>query len=96
MRSERKRLLSSSPFSSFESDEEGILTVTTLPLPPPSLPQTRSRQPLQLLQPPQNHLLTRLLHLTRQEHFVEDRVDFVEVEDEVEFADVAEEGVWEE
>lgn len=52
-----------------------------------------SLQLIQVFQPRQHNLLTRLLNLARQKDLVEDGVHLVKVEDEVELADVAEEGV---
>lgn len=50
-------------------------------------------QLVQVLQPRQDDLLTRLLDLAGQEDLVQDGVDLVEVEDQVQLAHVAEEGV---
>lgn len=74
-------------------------TCTHGPTQLPAPPQTCSRphhpllQLIQVLQPRQNNLLTRLLDFARQEHLVEDGVHLVKVEYEVQLAHVAEEGV---
>jgi len=48
---------------------------------------------LQLLKALEDDLFARFFYLAREEDFVQDGVDFVEVKHEVEFADVFEEGV---
>jgi hypothetical protein len=52
-----------------------------------------SLQLIQMFQPRQHNLLTRLLNLARQKDLIQNGVDLVKVEDEVQLADVAEEGV---
>lgn len=48
-------------------------------------------QLVQMLQPSQDNLLTRLFNLAGQKDLVQDGVDLVKVEDEIELADIAEE-----
>lgn len=50
-------------------------------------------QLVQMLQPCQDNLLTRLLDLAREEDLVQNGVDLVEVKDQVQLAHVAEEGI---
>jgi len=59
----------------------------TTPHPPPSV------QLIQMLQPCQHHLLTRLLNLAREKDLVKDRIDLVKVKDQIQLAHVSKERV---
>jgi hypothetical protein len=48
---------------------------------------------IQMLQPRQNNLLTRLLNLPRQKHLVEDSIDLVKVEHQIQLTHIPEERI---
>lgn len=56
----------------------------------PTLP-TASLQLIQMLQPRQDHLLTRLLNLPCQKDLIENRINLVEIEHEIQLTHVPEE-----
>ena len=56
------------------------------PIPPPP-----SLQLIQMLQPRQHHLLTRLLNLARQKNLIQNRVHLVEIKHQIQFTDIPEE-----
>lgn len=68
------------------ADHALMLPTTILRLPLPQLLQL-----IQMLEPCQNHLFTRLFDLAGQEDLVQNGVNFVEIEHEIELAHVPEE-----
>ena len=54
-------------------------------------PILSSLQLIQMLQPRQHHLLTRLLDLARQKNLIQNRIHFIEIKHKVQFTDISEE-----
>lgn len=41
-----------------------------------------------MFQPRQHHILTRLLHLSSQEHLIQNRINLIKIKDQIQLADI--------